>query len=151
MEPFDGRDVLGAAITIGNAGGGLHDALALDPGEYHKGQKLLVLLEVEVAGIEHKPIPKTDCWTRVHKCHAARGRIVTGEGYTEALDETSDAVARAREAAEGVTRLDDALAEKRAEFTAEHERGEHDDNLLPGCAECDDIILADDDEPESMP
>lgn len=77
---FDGRPVIMASITIPNAGGGLHDALSLDPVLLHTGDEVDVLLRCTVGKITHDPIlnkgADTGNYSRVATLHADKGTIM---------------------------------------------------------------------------
>lgn len=85
LTPFDGREVIGASIAITNAGDGLSQSLAIDPCEFHLGDKVIVLVETEVSKIGHLEIKDTSKLQRVHTLKAGVGTIVSEEFAAEAL------------------------------------------------------------------
>jgi len=101
LQPFEGRDVVQASMRITRAGDGLSTALGIEPVEYHPGDRLHVLLEVEVGRVSYDPIKDTDCLRRVHTLVAGVGTVVDGKW-------AKDAIAKQRSAnlaAAGVTEL----------------------------------------------
>lgn len=56
LTKFDGLVVEKSTIAITNAGDGLSKALAIDPVEYHTGDKVYVVLECEVAKVTFEPV-----------------------------------------------------------------------------------------------
>lgn len=80
LGTFEGRNVIMASITIPNAGGGLHDALSLDPVMLHTGDQIDVLLRCTVGKITHDPIvhkgDDTGNYSRVATLHAEKGIIL---------------------------------------------------------------------------
>jgi hypothetical protein len=72
-------------MRITRAGDGLSTALEIAPAEYHPGQTLHVLLEVEVGRISYEPIRDTDALRRVHTLVAGIGTIVDGKWVRDAV------------------------------------------------------------------
>lgn len=76
LQPFDGHDVT-SSIAVPNAGDGLSKALAIDPAEYHHGDKVYVVLETEVTKVQFVPDKDDDeGLTRVHVLRAGTSTIV---------------------------------------------------------------------------
>lgn len=135
LTPFEGLDVVQAAIEIPNAAGGLRDAMKIEPREFHKGDVVHVVLECEVGKIRFDPVDKEEPageQARVHVFHAIRATFVDGDLVTQQLDEQAERIQRAKEAAEGVERLPTT-----DELERQHALGQHADGLRDGCPECD--------------
>jgi hypothetical protein len=94
LTPFEGTAVIGTGIEISGAAGGLSDALAVDPLELHKGDRVYVLIEGEVGKIRFDPVKGVDGLNRVHVLSVTGVAIVDKEFAQDALDE------QAREACE---------------------------------------------------
>lgn len=105
LEPFDGRDVLRSTIKITNAGDGLSEALKIDPQEFHHGQRLFVVLEVECTKVEYAPIKDTEALSRGHSLRASTAAIVDEVLVKQVIDEQRDRIQAARDAAAGVERI----------------------------------------------
>lgn len=120
LAPYDGKDVLGQSIKITNAGDGLSSALAVEPREFHIGDKVYVVLETEVAALgPYKPVKDTDALRMEVTLRAGAATIVERSLVAGMLDEQR----RLIEEAAGVQRLfDEQEAEK-----AEREKAEADD------------------------
>lgn len=101
LTEFDGRDVLQATLTITKTGDGLSKTMAIDPAEYHIGEKLYVVMEVEVAKIRFDQIPDTECFKRVHITEAGTVAIVDGGVVADVLAQQKKKI----ESAAGVERL----------------------------------------------
>lgn len=131
LGEFEGSPVLGTAIEIPNAGGGLRDALGIEPRVFHKGQRVMVLLECEMVKPSFPPVKDSQGVTRVHTLKAIGATIVDGDVFTEALSAQAEKIRLANEAAQGIHGLpfDDALDDA-------HDAGEH-TSLVKGCAKCE--------------
>lgn len=57
-EPYDGQPVIKTTVKITRAGDGLSEALATDQQTLHLGEKVTVVLETEVVGVNIKPLDK---------------------------------------------------------------------------------------------
>jgi hypothetical protein len=101
LMPYEDRDVVQSTIRVTNAGDGLSEALAVDPAEYHLGQKVHVVLETEVVKVTYDEIGDTDVLRRVHTLRAGIGTIVDEKVVAKVLREHRVALERAK----GVTRL----------------------------------------------
>ena len=76
LKPFEGEPVLQSSIVIPNAGGGLREALKIEPAEWHKGDRVFVVLECVVGDVTFKPIKGVDSGlNRVHKFEAEHATI----------------------------------------------------------------------------
>lgn len=132
LGEFEGSPVLGTAIEIPNAGGGLRDALGIEPRVLHKGQRVMVLLECEMVKPSFPPVKDSQGVTRVHTLKAIGATIVDGDVFTEALSAQAEKIRLANEAAQGIHGLpfDDALDDP-------HEAGDHASGLVQGCPRCE--------------
>lgn len=110
VAPFEDRDVKAVGIEIPNAGGGLSEALTIDPVELHHGETIYVVIECEVRKIRHDSILEkgepTDDLKRVHILKAGRSTLIDAELVKPAIDEQHARVNAAREAAKGQDELD---------------------------------------------
>lgn len=83
LGSYEGRPVIMASIVIPNAGGGLHDALALDPVVMHTGDEFVIALRCTVGNITHEVIKHkkedTGNYNRVHKATALMGMIIDND------------------------------------------------------------------------
>jgi len=150
LGTFDDRDVLRTTIAVTNAGDGLSDALKVDPQLMHLGDKVYVVLECEVAKVRFDPIKDTDALSRVHVLKAGTATLVDADLVRAQLDEQAERIQRAKEAEAGITRLP-----YNDELQAQHDLGEHADERVAGCPECDEEAQleadeADDDEPDAI-
>lgn len=144
LSPFDGRDVLRTTIAITKAGDGLSDAMAIDPQEFHHGERVFVVLECEVAKVRFDPIKDTRALTRVHVLDAGLSTIVDEEVVREVLDSQAARIEEARIAAEraqGIHRLPfggdkGAWDEEQEDLALAHGEGEHQE-LVAGCPLCE--------------
>jgi len=83
LGKYESRPVIMASITIPNAGGGLHDALALDPVMLHTGEEFVIALRCRAENITHEVVKHkgedTGNYNRVHKCVAMSGMIIDSD------------------------------------------------------------------------
>ena len=134
LSPMEGRDVLRSTIKIVRTGDGLSAALAIEPREFHHGEKVYVVVECEVTNIAFPPVKDTDALIRQHVLTAQAATIVEESLVRKVLDDQAERLLAAKEAAAGITRLpyegdeDQAMAEA-------HAAGEHRD-LVIECPEC---------------
>ena len=108
LQPFDGHDVISTTIAVTNAGDGLSKALAIDPAEYHHGEKVFVVLETEVAKVTftpHKDDP--DVLIRVHTLKAGTSTIVDHDLVKDVLTQQAEKNRKAEEERTGQLPLDD--------------------------------------------
>jgi len=129
LSPFEGRPVLGVGIEIPGAGGGLRDALTIDPQEFHYGDTVFVVIEGKVGKLRFDPVKDAgEAVKRVHVLDVQAATIAERETVERLLDEQAKRI----EEAKGLARLPfgDELQEA-------HERGEHAEGLVEGCPDCD--------------
>lgn len=139
LTPFDGHAVVRATLSIANAGDGLSDALAIEPEEFHHGQRVVVVIDGVIDLISHRPVKDApNLLTREHRLKAGTSTIVAPELVAEVLEQQAAKIAAAK--------LDAETSKRRAEgkFTlddeamiAEHEDGQHASELREGCPSCD--------------
>jgi hypothetical protein len=101
LSQFDNRDVLSATVAITGAGDGLLKALAVEPTEFHHGDRVFVVLEGEVTKVGFSPIKDTDALQRVHTIKAATVTMVDESLVRDVLDQQEIALERAQ----GIVRL----------------------------------------------
>jgi hypothetical protein len=137
LEPFEDCPVIGSAIEIPSAGGGLRDALKLDPVELRHGDTVYVVLACVVQKVRFDPAKKADDneLTRVHVLGTSNATIVDRDLVIKHLDAQQERIRLAREIAEGIARLpyDDGTY---ANPEDAHAAGEHASGLHPDCGEC---------------
>lgn len=135
LTPFEGRPVIATAIEIPGAGGGLRDALTIDPAEYHYGETVFVVVEGKVGKLRFDPVKDAgEGVKRVHVLDTQAATIVAREQVEAML-------------AEQAKRIEEAMGVSRIEFDDEqfaaHSKGEHADGPVEGCVECEkEVTLA---------
>lgn len=105
LTPFEGVDVIGAKIKITNAGDGLSEALSVEPQAFHHGEKLYVVLEVEVAKVTHTDVKDTGSLMREHTLKASGATIVDATLVADLIAAQREVILRAKEDAAGIQRL----------------------------------------------
>lgn len=132
LTPFEGRQVVGVGIEIPGAGGGLRDALTIDPQEFHYDDTVFVVVEGKVGKLRFDPVK--DAGGAVRRIHVLDvvGAVIAERATVEELLE---AQAKRIEEARGLARLPFGKTDE--ELLAEHEEGQHADGLVEGCVECD--------------
>lgn len=129
LSAFEGRQVLGVGVEIPGAGGGLRDALTIDPQEFHYGETVFVVIEGKVGKLRFDPVREAgEAVRRVHVLDVKAATIAERETVERLLDEQAKRIEEAR----GLARLPfgDELQEA-------HDRGEHAEGLVEGCPDCD--------------
>lgn len=138
LSSFDGRAVMKSTVAVTNAGDGLSAAMKVDPREFHHGETVTVAIECEVVKVRLDPFDKTDLQgplIRHHVLKAGTATIVDGDLLTAQLNDMRERVKLAKEAEQGVQRLDFDSDDER--LAAEHAEGEHDDGVVLGCPTCE--------------
>lgn len=109
---YEGRPVIMCSVTVPNAGGGLHDALGLDPILLHTGDSVDLLLRCTAGKITHEPImhkgDDTGNYNRVVTLHADKGTIlgdtaIGDKAFTKLSARLEKAELERRKAAEAAT------------------------------------------------
>lgn len=143
LTPFEGKDVLSAAIEIPNAAGGLREAMRIDPQEFHHGDKRYVVLELDCKKVRFDPVANTNGLDRVHVFSAVAATFVDEDLVREQLDEQARRIEAARvaeEQAKGIHRIpfekDGEEAPEAEVLTTQHNAGVHADGLRDGCPLC---------------
>ena len=102
LTPFEDHDVVGATISITNAGDGLSDAMKIEPREFEHGETVHVILETVVSKVRFDPSKdNSEDLIRVHVLKAGLATIVDSNSVEPALN----AQRRKIEEAEGVHQL----------------------------------------------
>lgn len=101
LSPFDGREVLGAGVTIRNAGDGLSQAMGVDPVELHHSEEVTIAVRCVVDKVRFDPVKDTEGLRRIHVLKAGDASIIDDALVAEALDAQRVKIEEAR----GVKRL----------------------------------------------
>lgn len=106
MKKFEGRNVTKTTVAVRNTGDGLSEAMSVAPQELVVGQKVFVLMECEVTGIQHERIKAGKDYTsdleRKARLLAGTATLVEADFAKEKLDEQRLLI----EQAQGIERLD---------------------------------------------
>lgn len=161
LQPFDGKPVVRSSIAITGAGDGLSDALAIDPQEFHHGQRVVVVLDCVVKKIVHAPISKDvpNMLGREHVLTAGNSTILDPALVEDVLKEQAAKIEAAKSEAERRKRREKGNYTLEDEaLVAEHDQGQHAGGLRDGCPKCDEEKAAAaaegapaDDEPPAEP
>lgn len=142
LSDFEGLSVRQVGIEIPGAAGGLRDPLRVDPQEWHKGERLWVVFELQVSKVRFDSIDRDDPagdQRRVHITDVLGSAIVERDLVADALAEQKRRVDAAKEAAAGIGHLP---LDGGDEARAAHEDGLHASGLVPGCPLCDEEAAA---------
>lgn len=101
LTPFEGLPVLASAIEIPGAGGGLRDAMQVDPVELHFGQEVFVVIRGTVAKVGHEGIKDADAFRRVHVLRVEEAAIVDRSLVEAHMQAQAAKIKEAKAAAEG--------------------------------------------------
>lgn len=115
LPDFEGTAVVSSRITIPNMGGGLNDALDVEPIALVHGQEGYGVFHFVTRDVDHKPYKKGDysLLAREHVLAGDQLMIVQDEGDIATirimLAAQADKVQRAKDSMAGQTRIDDAV------------------------------------------
>lgn len=141
LTPFDGKPVVQTTISITQAGDGLSAALAIDPEEFHHGERVVVVLDCTVGKVVLKPLSKDvpNMLMREHVLIAGTSTIIDPQLVEELLSEQAAKIAAAKEEEErGKRRAKGEYTLEDEAFVAEHDEGQHANGLREGCPKCDE-------------
>jgi hypothetical protein len=136
LSDFEGAPVEEAGIEIPGAAGGLRDAMKIAPQEFHKGEKVYVVLECRVGKVRFDPIDKDDLdgpQRRVHIFAVDGATMVDGDLVRSQLADQAERIRLAKESEAGIQRLP---YDDEGEHGLAHARGEHAGGLVDGCPVC---------------
>lgn len=106
LATFEGCGVTRVGVEVRNAGGGLNDALDVDPVILSIGDTAYVAMRVDVVAIDHKPVKgEEDKMMRVHVMRCTDATIVEADVVRTAVDAQRERIAMERERREGVQRM----------------------------------------------
>ena len=101
LSQFEGNDVSKAGIEIPGAGGGLRDALDIEPRELHHTQEVYVVLHLATKKIRFDPIKDSDgALMRVHVMDVLNATFVDRDLVNKQLTEQRQRVELAKREAE---------------------------------------------------
>src|ERR1051326_3111883 len=131
LPTFDGRKVVGSRLKV--------NGLSASGVEILKGgQRLILLVEVEVTEIDHQLDAKVNEYVRVHKAQIQRHMPFPNQSEgAMLLDAEEDARLQAEEEAAGVARLPLSRLPTDEELLASHRQGLPRDDRVPACVECE--------------
>lgn len=147
LGEFEGADVLACGIEIPSAGGGLRESMAIEPQLFHKGERVMVVLDCVVAKVRFEEIKDTDALRRVHIFTAQQATIVDEDLVRSHLEAQQERIARAKEAAAGVARLEFPPGvelvegdedDETAVLVRQHGQAAHADGLRENCPLCNE-------------
>jgi hypothetical protein len=142
LTQFEGLDVDEVGIEIPNAAGGLQDAMKFDPVEWHHGDEHFIVLRCEVKKVRVEPIVKDDFngpQRRVHVMHVDQAAPIEGKAVQKQLAAYQERIQKAKEKAEGVTRIPGIDGESEEGFEYPNPDGD-------GATSADDLPIGDDTE-----
>ena len=113
---FEGEPVLQSSIVIPNAGGGLREAMKVDPALWHKGDVVNLVLQCVVTDVSFKGIKGLSVgWNRVHRFDAETATVVdeaiVGAQLAEQKRRIREAAGEFELPLDGLADLDKAAAE----------------------------------------
>lgn len=143
LSDFEGKAVRQAGLEIPSAAGGLREALAIAPQEFHQGDTVFVVFELVTQKVRFDPINKNapdEDQRRVHVFTVKNATFVDEQIVRAQLDEQSRLAAEAREAREAARRQREGmpdLSDHIDQLVAQHEAGGHAE-LVADCPACQD-------------
>jgi hypothetical protein len=79
LGKFEGKRVIGAAMTITNTGDGLSDAMELDPMKLHHGDEVVMVVRGTVVDVRHPAAKEGKGVVRKHVVKASEAIVVQGD------------------------------------------------------------------------
>lgn len=129
LPDFEGRPVVGVGIEVPGMGGGLRDALTIDPVVFHYGDTVHLVVRARVGKLRFDPVKDAgQAVRRVHVLDVDEAAIVSADAVADMLEKQALAIEEAR----GLQRL------PFDEMSEQHEAGEHASGLVDGCPACDE-------------
>jgi hypothetical protein len=108
LENFEGNPVTAVGVEVRNAGGGLSEALSVDPVMLHGGDTVYVVMRCDVTGVNHKPIKGDEGnWKRIHVMRATDATIMDSAAVRKAIDSQRERIKKEMERRQGVSRMFD--------------------------------------------
>lgn len=134
LGSFEGAQIVATGIEIPGAGGGLHDALIVDPVVLHQGEEVYVLIKGTVRNIKFPEVPETGgSVKRVHVLKVEDAAIIDESLALEHLEKQRLMI----EEQLGIRRLEFDAQEREDAASDAHEKGEHaEERDLDDCPEC---------------
>lgn len=127
LGKFEGKQVLGSGVKC-NLGGGLKEALTIDPVKLQLGERMYLVIEAEVVDVQHPKVKDTDGVRRNHVLQVKAAAVTDRDAVEKLLEEQQ-------------LRIEEAKGIQRLQFTDElqdaHDRGEHKDGLVEDCPDCE--------------
>lgn len=114
LPPFEGEEVVKAAVRITNAGDGLSEALKVAPKALEMHEEVFYVLRGEVTQINHKT-DKDELLTRLHTIKAAEITEIDGKVASKMLQQAAADLDKAKKEAQGQLALDDEQAAEERE------------------------------------
>jgi hypothetical protein len=106
LENFEGNPVTAVGVEVRNAGGGLSEALSVDPVMLHGGDTVYVVMRCDVTGVNHKPIKGDEGnWKRVHVMRATDATIMDSAAIRKAIDSQRERIKKEAERKAGIERM----------------------------------------------
>lgn len=105
LTAFEGRDVLQTTLRVTKTGDGLSQAMAIEPAEWHVGDRVTLVVDAVVSKVIHEPIKDTEALVRVHVCAADAALPVERKVVQKVLDAHRKALDEAK--GQGTLELDD--------------------------------------------
>lgn len=96
LTPFEGRDVLQTTLRLTRTGDGLSDSMAMEPQEWHVGDRVTLVIDAVVAKVTYEGIKDTDALARVHVAAAEAALPVERKVVQKVLDAHARALADAK-------------------------------------------------------
>lgn len=79
LKKFEGREVIGTAISVTNAGDGLSANMAIEPQEMQLDEEVIVIMRTKVSKIQHTEVKDTTSLIRTHVLKAGNAIIADAE------------------------------------------------------------------------
>lgn len=115
LPKFEGKQVVASRITVPGMGGGLNDALDVEPVALKHGQRGFGIFEYEVRDVDHVPLKRGESavLARHHVLTADRVMLVSDDDDKATvqvmLAANADRIQRAKDSMEGQGRIDDEI------------------------------------------
>ncbi len=106
LYDFEGNPVTTVGVEVRNAGGGLSEALDIEPVILHGGDTVYVVMRCDVTGVNHKPVKGDEGnWKRIMVMRATDCTILDTAAVRKAIDTQRERIRREHERRKGIDHL----------------------------------------------
>lgn len=138
MGEYEDKPIRRLALEVRNTAGGLNAAMKVDGERIHAGERRFIVYDVVFDKFRFDPMDDGDAWCLVSIGSASAAAFLEEESVKEQLQASREAQVAISDEAKGRRQLDD---EDEGLLATAHGLGQHNDESVEGCPDCDDAGL----------